>query len=180
MLGAQPAQLDAQLLESVGAADSRAMKPCGLSTAQQAAAWHVLTSPRRCEVIEAPAGAGKTHVLAALARMFAGAGIRVYGTGPTQQSVHVLRTAAAQAGVDLTAWNTAKLLGQRKDGTYREPQEIAPGSVLLVDEASMVSLEHYGRLMRYAAGTRGQGDCGWRPLPADRRGRRRGRRSAGQ
>jgi hypothetical protein len=151
LLGAQPAQLDAQLLEPVGAAGSAAMQPCGLTAAQQAAAWHVLTSPRRCEVIEAPAGAGKTHVLAALARMFTAAGIQVYGTGPSQTSVHVLRAAAAQAGVELTVWNTAKLLGQRKDGTYRGPQEIAPGSVLLVDEGSMVSLEHYARLMRYAA-----------------------------
>ena len=150
-LGAQPAQMDAQLLEPVGAAESSTIQPCGLSAAQQAAAWHVLTSPRRCEVIEAPAGAGKTHVLAALARMFTAAGIRVYGTGPTQQSVHVLQGAAAQAGVDLTVWNTARLLGQRKDGTYRNPQEIARGSVLLVDEGSMVSLEHYARLVRYAA-----------------------------
>ena len=53
--------------------------------------------------------------------------------------------------MDLTVWNTARLLGQRKDGTYRNPQEIAPGSVLLVDEGSMVSLEHYARLMKYAA-----------------------------
>ena len=45
--------------------DRGAMQPSGLSAAQQAAAYHVLTSPRRCEVIEAPAGAGKTHVLAA-------------------------------------------------------------------------------------------------------------------
>jgi hypothetical protein len=135
----------------VDAADSAAMRPCGLTGAQQAAAWHVLTSPRRCEVIEAPAGAGKTRLLAVIARMFTTAGIRVYGTGPTQQSVHVLRAAAAQAGVDLTVWNTARLLGQRKDGTYRNPQEIARGSVLLVDEGSMVSLEHYARLMKYAA-----------------------------
>jgi hypothetical protein len=151
LLAAEPAQLDAQLLEPVDTAASAGIQPCGLTVAQQAAAWHVLTSPRRCELIEAPAGAGKTRLLAVIARMFTMAGIRVYGTGPSQTSVHVLEAAAAEAGVDLTVWNTARLLGQRKDGTYRNPREIEPGSVLLVDEGSMVSLEHYARLMKYAA-----------------------------
>ena len=59
--------------------------------------------------------------------MFTTAGIRVYGTGPSQTSVHVLQAAAAQAGVDLTVWNTARLLGERKDGTYRNPRRSSPG-----------------------------------------------------
>ena len=58
----------------------------------------MLTSPRRCEVIEAPAGAGKTRVLAALARMFTAAGIPCTAPGPSQQSVHVLQGAAARPG----------------------------------------------------------------------------------
>ena len=151
LLRADPAQLDAQLRESVRAQDSRALQPSGLSAAQQAAVYHVLTSPRRCEVIEAPAGAGKTRVLAAAARICRDAGIPVYGLGASQQSVHVLQAAAAAEGVDLAAWNTARFLGQRKDGTYRGGQEIRPGAVLLVDEGSMVSMEHYRRVMALAA-----------------------------
>ena len=151
LLRADPAQLDAQLRESVRAQDSRALQPSGLSAAQQAAVYHLLTSPRRCEVIEAPAGAGKTRVLAAAARICRDAGLPVYGLGASQQSVHVLQAAAAAEGVDLAAWNTARFLGQRKDGTYRGGQEIRPGAVLLVDEGSMVSMEHYRRVMALAA-----------------------------
>ena len=66
-------------------------------------------------------------------------GSRCTGWAPSQQSVHVLQAAAAAEGVDLAAWNTARFLGQRKDGTYRGGQEIRPGAVLLVDEGSMVS-----------------------------------------
>ena len=47
LLQADPAQLDAQLRESVSAAESSAMQPSGLTAAQQAAAFHVMTSPRR-------------------------------------------------------------------------------------------------------------------------------------
>jgi AAA domain len=124
LLDADPGALDAQLRESVRAEESRAIQSSGLSAAQQAAAYHVLTSPRRAEIIEAPAGAGKTHVLAAAAAIAHQAGVPAYGLGPTQQAVHVLQAAAAEAGVDLPAWNTAQFLGQRRDGTYREPQPV--------------------------------------------------------
>jgi hypothetical protein len=103
-------------------------------------------------VIEAPAGAGKTRVLAAAVRICRDAGLPVYGLGASQQSVHVLQAAAAAEGVGLAAWNTARFLGQRKDGTYRGGQEIQPGAVLLVDEGSMVSMEHYRRIMPWQRG----------------------------
>jgi hypothetical protein len=151
LLRADREALDAQLRESVRAEESRAIQASGLSAAQQAAAYHVLTSPRRAEIIEAPAGAGKTHVLAAAAAIARQAGVPVYGLGPTQQAVHVLQAAAAEAGVDLSAWNTAQFLGQRRDGTYREPQPVERGGILLVDEGSMVGGEHAMRVMDYAA-----------------------------
>ena len=159
----------------------RAMQPWGLTAAQQAAAWHVLTSPRRCEVIEAPAGAGKTRVLAAARpHVHRGRDPGVRDRRRASRACTSCRAAAAQAGVDLTAWNTARLLGQRKDGTYRNPQEIAPGSVLLVDEGSMVSLEHYAPADEVRGGARRQSDHRRRPGPAERRGRRRRAGPAGQ
>jgi AAA domain/TrwC relaxase len=147
MLGAGVGDLEARLREPAQAKASRAMRPSGLSAAQEAAVYHVLTSGRRCDVIEAPADAGKTHVLAHAARLLRDAGRPVYGLGPTQQSVEVLQAAAAELGVDLPAWNTARFLGQRLDGTYRPRMQVEPGAVLLVDEGSMVSMAHADRIM---------------------------------
>ncbi len=60
---------------------------------QAAAAFHVLTSDRRVEVIVGPAGAGKTRVLAEIGRTWAQG--RVVGVTPSQSSRDVL----AEAGV---------------------------------------------------------------------------------
>ena len=143
LLQAEPEQLDAQLRESVSAGQSSAIQPSGLTVAQQAAAFHVMTSPRRLVTIEAPAGAGKTHTLAKVAQMCRDAGIPVYGVGPSQTAVNVL---AAAAGVQ--AWNTAKFLGHLAERRRARPPVMLPrGSVVLLDEASMVSMEDFADLL---------------------------------
>jgi ABC-type uncharacterized transport system ATPase subunit len=55
---------------------------------QAAAAFHVLTSDRRVEVIVGPAGAGKTRVLAEIGRAWPQG--RVVGITPSQASRNVL------------------------------------------------------------------------------------------
>jgi hypothetical protein len=64
-LGAEPAELEAALHEPPGAEVNTTA--CGLLM-DQAAAFHVLTSDRRVEVIVEPAGAGKTRVLAEIGK----------------------------------------------------------------------------------------------------------------
>jgi AAA domain len=94
----------------------------------------VLTTPRTVEVITGPAGTGKTRVLAAAARAWGGP---VTGTATSQNATNELRA----AGVHVAA-NTTQLLARVK--------RIRPGSLILVDEGSMVSITHLARLVDHA------------------------------
>ena len=138
-LGADPALLEAQLRERAQDARNQVTQR-GLRLDQAAAVWHVLTSARTVEVITGPAGTGKTRVLAAGALAWtgqAGSG-RVFGTATSQNAANELRN----AGVRVSA-NTTKLLA--------DIDSIPPGSLIVVDEGSMVSLAHLSALVDYAA-----------------------------
>ena len=133
-LGAEVAQLEAQLRDrapDAGAQTARA----GLRLDQAAAIWHVLTSPRTVEVITGPAGTGKTRVLAAAAHAWGGP---VVGTATSQNATNELR----HAGVTV-AENTTRLLA--------DIGHIRPGSLIVVDEGSMVSITHLAALTDHAA-----------------------------
>ena len=133
-LGADAELLAAQLRE--GAQDPRAQATRGgLRLDQAAAVWHVLTSARTVEVITGPAGTGKTRVLAAAARAWAGP---VFGTATSQNATNELRA----AGVQVSA-NTTRLLA--------DIGSIPPGSMIVADEGSMVSMAHLAALVDYAA-----------------------------
>jgi hypothetical protein len=95
----------------------------------------VLTSARTVEVVTGPAGTGKTRVLAAAAQAWGGP---VFGTATSQNATNELR----KAGVRVTA-NTTRLLANL--------DSIPPGSLIVVDEGSMVSLAHLAALVEYAA-----------------------------
>jgi hypothetical protein len=132
-LGADVASLEAQLRER--AHDARELTTrSGLRLDQAAAIWHALTSPRIVEVVTGPAGTGKTRVLAAAAHSWGGP---VVGTATSQNATNELR----QAGVAVAA-NTTKLLASLG--------QIRPGSLILVDEGSMVSMSHLAALVDHA------------------------------
>jgi hypothetical protein len=107
----------------------------GLREDQAAAMLSVLTDGKRVSVINAPAGSGKTHVLAELARAWESAGLGpVVGITPSQSARNTLA-----AGVPVS-FNTAQFLGHLPGQRgARGPVAIAPGTLLSVDEASMVS-----------------------------------------
>jgi hypothetical protein len=132
-LGADPALLQAQLRERPQDARKEATQD-GLRLDQAAAAWHVLTSARTVEVITGPAGTGKTRVLAAAARAWGGP---VFGTATSQNATNELRA----AGVQMSA-NTTRLLA--------DLGRIPPGSLIVADEGSMISLAHLSTLVGYA------------------------------
>ena len=111
--------------------------PRGLRLDQAAAVWHVLTSARTVEVITGPAGTGKTRVLAAIAQAWDGP---VFGTATSQNATNELR----RAGVQVAA-NTTRLLADIAKG------RIPPGSLIMADEGSMVSMAHLFALTSYAA-----------------------------
>jgi conjugative relaxase-like TrwC/TraI family protein len=142
-LGADAAVLDAQLRERAHGLHTQVTEH-GLRLDQAAVIYHVLTSDRTVEVLTGPAGTGKTRALAAAAQAWAqahGPG-RVAGTATSQNATNELRT----AGVEVAA-NTTRLLARIKRGW------IGPGSLIVVDEGSMVSMAHLAALIDHAART---------------------------
>jgi hypothetical protein len=99
-----------------------------------------LTSARTVEVITGPPGTGKTTVLAALARAW---DRPVYGTATSQNATNGLRHAGIGASV-----NTTRLVTDLAKG------RIPPGSLIVADEASMISLAHLAAITAYAARNR--------------------------
>jgi hypothetical protein len=133
-LGATVGLLEAQLRERAQDARAHATQT-GLRLDQAAAVWHALTSPRVAEVVTGPAGTGKTRALAAAANAWDGP---VVGTATSQNATNELRA----AGVEVAA-NTTKLIG--------DLGRLVPGSLVLVDEGSMVSITHLAALVDHAA-----------------------------
>ena len=142
-LGADLAQLEAALAgHAADAQDPRGARDApsprtrtGLREDQAAAALAVLTDGRRVSVINAPAGSGKTWVLAAAGRAWGAAGLgRVIGITPSQSARNTLA-----AGVPVS-YNSAQFLGHLPGQRgARGPVRLRPGDLVLMDEASMVS-----------------------------------------
>ena len=106
----------------------------GLREDQAAAALAVLADSRLVSVINVPAGSGKTRVLAEAARIWAEAGRpgdRHYPVpdGPQHPAAGVPRS-----------YNAAQFLGHLPGRRgARGPVPIGPGTLLVIDEASMLS-----------------------------------------
>ncbi len=145
LLGTDPAQLDDALAGH--ADDTHAQRTqSGLREDQAAAAWSALTDGRRVSVINAPAGSGKTRVLAEAARIWAEAGLGpVIGITPSQSARNTLA-----AGVPVS-YNSAQFLGHLPGRRgARGPVPIGPGTLLVIDEASMLSGPDLADLIAYA------------------------------
>ncbi len=133
-LGADLAQLDAALAGRAQDAHGTRTQT-GLRTDQAAAALSVLADGWRVSVINAPAGSGKTWVLAAVGQAWVAAGLgRVIGITPSQSARNTLA-----AGVPVS-YNAAQFLGHLPGQRgARGPVQLRPGDLILMDEASMVS-----------------------------------------
>jgi hypothetical protein len=139
-VGADAALLEARLRECTHDAREHVTQR-GLRLDQAAAVYHVLTSPRTAEVIVGPAGTGKTRALAAAAQAWAQTSSpgRVFGTATSQNATNELRKAGVKVSV-----NTTRLLADIEHG------RIGSGSLIVVDEGSMVSMQHLAALIGYA------------------------------
>ncbi|HEY3954613.1 MAG TPA: MobF family relaxase [Streptosporangiaceae bacterium] len=140
LLGADRAHLEAQLRP--GALAGTGSTGSGLRDDQAAAAYLLLTSARRAEVMIGPAGTGKTRTATELARIWGQA-----GPGPavalttSSNARNVIKDEARAHGVQLKAYNTAEWLGHTKTARQaRRPVPLTPGSLVILDEASMMSL----------------------------------------
>ena len=120
--GSGPADYAAALAEIAGS---------GLRMDQAAAAYHLLTSARRAEVMVGPAGTGKTRTAIEMARMWQQAGIGpVVALTASKNARNVLREEAARQGVTLAA--TTPLNGSatpRRPG-IPDPGDLAPGTLI--------------------------------------------------
>ena len=146
-LGADAGMLEAQLVAR--AQESRgAVTQAGLRLDQGAALYHALTSPRTVEIITGPAGSGKTRVLAQAAHAWTAAGKgHVLGIATAQAARNVL----AAAGVD-AAENSSLFLGHLPDRRgARGIRDIGPGTLLVIDEASMMSIPDLLEIVRHAS-----------------------------
>jgi len=151
-LGADPAQLEGALAGRIRDADDAddahgERTRSGLRQDQAAAALAVLTDGQQVSVLNAPAGSGKTRVLAEAARAWAAAGLGpVIGITPSQSARNTLA-----AGVPVS-YNTAQFLGHLPGQRgARGPVPITPGTLLVIDEASMISGPDLADLIAYAA-----------------------------
>jgi len=154
LLGSDSATLKAQL-ERKPEAGSEEKTSTGLRLDQAAAIWSALTDRKTSTVLTGPAGSGKTYTLAAAAVVAKQAGVRhVYGTAASQAATNVLAEKLAEMGVSATVLNSTQLLDAvSKPVGHPARVHIWPGSLILVDEASMLPTGHAAALKRIAART---------------------------
>ena len=153
LLGADPERLQAQLQPAAAAAAVPGTAGSGLRMDQAAAAWYVLTSPRRAEVMVGPAGTGKTITAIEMARAWRQAGMGpVVALTASSNARNVLREEAARRGVaGLACYNTAEWLGHAEGAREaRDPVALAPGTLITLDEASMMSITDLAAVLRRA------------------------------
>lgn len=107
-----------------------------LDPAQAEVARGLLTTRTAVTVLVAPAGTGKSHVMAAYARAYiAATGRRVIGLTASTNAAEVL----ANEGL-AESYNVAEFLGKiRGSDRLRRPIPLRAGDVLVIDEATQVS-----------------------------------------
>jgi conjugative relaxase-like TrwC/TraI family protein len=135
-LGAELTRLERALAAGPDAQDDAgaAQTDSGLREDQAAAALSVLADGRRVSVINAPAGAGKTRVMAEIGRAWREAGLGpVIGITASQSA----RNTLAVGGIE--SYNSARFLGHLPGRRgARGPMPVSPGTLFVVDEASML------------------------------------------
>ena len=153
LLGADQADLQARLTQPPDPApvegSAEARSACGLRLDQAAAAFWALTSARRAEIVAGPAGSGKTWTVAEMARIWRQAtGGEVIGLATSQTAANIL----ASAGI--RSYNSARFLGhlEHRRGALGA-MRVAPGSLIVVDEASMMSLADLADILAIARRT---------------------------
>ena len=154
-LGADLTKLEA-LLSSSHAPSAAALAErtaSGLRADQAAAAFFVLTSARRAEVLAGPAGTGKTRTATELAKAWTGARMGpVVALTTTSSARDVIRAEAEHHGAPMTAYNTAEWLGHLPGSREARPGvDIEAGTLLILDEASMMTVLDLAAIVRRAA-----------------------------
>jgi len=141
---------DADTLHTAGrerAQEATEQLPSGVRMGQAAALQAALTSPRNVYSVVGAAGTGKTHVLAKAAEMWREAGMgAVVGVAVSQAARNVLADAA-----QVEAHNLAQFLGHTEEARgVLGAIPLEPGTLVLLDEATMAGMEDLADLVAYA------------------------------
>jgi conjugative relaxase-like TrwC/TraI family protein len=111
---------------------------------QRAMVERLLAGGEGLAIVVGEAGTGKTYALAAAASGWADSGVELRAAAPTWRAANVLRAEG------LGARSVASVLGELDRAEETGRQTLAPGSVLLVDEAGMVDSASLARLIEHA------------------------------
>lgn len=125
-----------------------------LSTEQRRAVRALLTSRSMVEVVVGPAGAGKTAALATAFDAWSRAGVPVYGAALAAVAARRLEDAT---GIRSDSLHRLLVDLDRFDPEIRGPTGLAPGTVVVVDEASLAGTRQLARLFEHVA--RAGGKC---------------------
>ena len=158
LLGSDSAALAAQL-ERKPEAGSEETTSTGLRLDQAAAIWAAATNRQTSTTLTGPAGSGKTHTLAAAAKVaqLADPARHVYGIAASQAATNVLAAKLAEMGVRATVLNSTQFLDRVSlPATDRYRLVVAPGSLFLTDEASMLPAGHAAAVKHLVATTGGK------------------------
>lgn len=110
----------------------------GLAEDQAAAVYGILTSGRRTDVLEGYAGTGKSYTVSRLAELWRElTSADVVGLTTAQSAAQVLKDEGLDAAHNIARW-------------LRAGAPLAPGQLVVVDEASMVTTEHMVQIQQAA------------------------------
>lgn len=124
-----------------------------LSFEQQAVVASLLASPDLIDVVVGPAGSGKTAALHAAADHWTSAGVPVIGCALAAVTARRLESATKVSSMSL-----ARLLKdvERVDPATGQPLGLAPQTVVLCDEASMIGTRQFSRLTHHVEAVGGK------------------------
>ena len=142
-----------QIVPWPAAEAATAVEGRGLSAEQQAVVVGLLSSPELVDVVSGPAGSGKTAALRTAADAWRGDNIPVVGCSLAAVTARRLETATGVRSASI-----ARLLADldRIDPATGYAVGLAPLSVVLVDEASMVGTRHISRLLTHVEAVGGK------------------------
>ncbi len=136
-------RLDAGIAEADAGRREVAVGRRRLTKEQEAMVRRLVGSGAGGEVVAGKAGTGKTYALDAAREAWEASGVRVTGVALAARAALELQESAGIRSVTL-----ARLFGRVDD--HRAGSPLAPGSVLVVDEAGMIGTRQLARLLDHA------------------------------
>ena len=123
-----------------------AVAAIGLNAEQRSAVRRLLTSRSALAVVIGPAGSGKTAALAVAHRTWRDSGTPVVGAALAAVTARRL-----EAATGIASSSVARLIEdlERLDAATGRPAGLAPGGVLVIDEASMVGTRQLAALLHH-------------------------------